>query len=132
MFHTKKPKERVRLQQARMGEGGGVELAMGFGWGPYIFTVNYVNLRTSLSHPSLDTHRHYNGHLNEDNLYKRVTYYDVYMNMKCTRNVRLNSRLEVVLQLMNLNNCTHVCCHTFSFVIVLYLTYHTIIYFRNY
>lgn len=22
MFHTKKPKERVRLQQARMGEGG--------------------------------------------------------------------------------------------------------------
>lgn len=69
MFHTKKPKERVRLQQARMGEGGGVELAMGFGWGPYIFTVNYVNLRTSLSHPSLDTHRHYNGHLNEDNLY---------------------------------------------------------------
>lgn len=52
-----------------MGEGGGVELAMGFGWGPYIFTVNYVNLRTSPSHPSLDTHRHYNGHLNEDNLY---------------------------------------------------------------
>lgn len=69
MFHTKKTKERVRLQQARMGEGGGVELAMGFGWGPYIFTVNYVNLRTSPSHPSLDTHRHYNGHLNEDNLY---------------------------------------------------------------
>lgn len=67
MFHTKKTKERVRLQQARMG--GGVELAMGFGWGPYIFTVNYVNLRTSPSHPSLDTHRHYNGHLNEDNLY---------------------------------------------------------------
>lgn len=68
-FIQKKTKERVRLQQARMGEGGGVELAMGFGWGPYIFTVNYVNLRTSPSHPSLDTHRHYNGHLNEDNLY---------------------------------------------------------------
>lgn len=27
------------------GWGRGVELAMGFGWGPYIFTVKYVNFK---------------------------------------------------------------------------------------
>lgn len=67
MFHTKNRKNVCDYN--KHGWGRGVELAMGFGWGPYIFTVNYVNLRTSPSHPSLDTHRHYNGHLNEDNLY---------------------------------------------------------------
>lgn len=30
MFHTKKPKERVRLQQARMGEGVG---GLSWPWG---------------------------------------------------------------------------------------------------
>lgn len=70
MFHTKKNRKNVcDYNKHGWGRGWGVELAMGFGWGPYIFTVNYVNLRTSPSHPSLDTHRHYNGHLNEDNLY---------------------------------------------------------------
>lgn len=29
MFHTKKTKERVRLQQARMGEGGGLSWPWG-------------------------------------------------------------------------------------------------------
>lgn len=68
MFYTKNRKNVCDYNKHRWGRGV-VELAMGFGWGPYIFTVNYVNLRTSPSHPSLDTHRHYNGHLNEDNLY---------------------------------------------------------------
>lgn len=51
------------------GRGGGVELVMGFGWGLYIFMVNYVNLRILLFYFLLDMYRYYNGYLNEDNLY---------------------------------------------------------------
>lgn len=70
MFYIKK-NERMCVIIISMdgGGGGGVELVMGFGWGLYIFMVNYVNLRILLFYFLLDMYRYYNGYLNEDNLY---------------------------------------------------------------
>lgn len=74
---------------------------------------------------------HYIDHLNKGNLLQRVTYSDVNMNVRSTRNIRFNSLLEVVLPLKHLNRCTHCYCHILSFIRTLYLTNY-IIYFRSF